>query len=791
MKKNISINISGIIFHIEEDGYENLRKYLDSITKYFSSFEDSSEIMADIESRIAEIFLSKLNEGKQVITAEDVTSLISTMGSVSDFKAVEEQEFTQTEPPREKAQQESNTYSSSDTKNKTYSAPRQLMRDQQRKILGGVCTGIANYFNIDAVWVRLLFAVLAFAYGITVIVYVVMWIVVPGSYTLEEPQVDKKMFRDPERKVLGGVCGGVASFLGIDIVIVRVLFIVFTVTAGVGLLVYIVLWIALPEARSLTDRIQMQGEPVTLSNIESNIKKNLNVDQEKEESALTKILLFPFRLIGLLLQGLGKIIGPLVEVLRVAIGIFVSLLGMTMLFAVLVCGGILVGLFSAGAWTELSDISFPAQMFTESFPGWIAVAAFVGAIIPAIFIVLLGVSIIAKKIIFAPAVGWALFVMFFASAAMLSIGIPKIIYAFKEDGSYKVETVYTPVGKTLVLKMNEIGMDDYHGVDLTIRGYDEKEIKLVQEFKAQGSSRQKAIENAQMVTYHVDVKDSVFTFDSNLHFNEGAKFRAQRLDMTLYVPYDYQFTMTEDVSRFITQYVDHNYLDDHNWRMTPKGMDCLSCPVAYGDPETAETTSEAFSLSDFDEVEVSGIYYIRLTKGTDYSVELIGSEHEKEKYKITREGSTLIIDYSDHGNFSWGKDFLESHEIQINITMPELERLEAKGAGKINFEDFTSPDIEIELLGAMKARGDIQSKNVTVNLSGASELELNGTAATLEATVQGASSLLADDFEVRDATVEVNGASSAKVNVTGTLEMQEGIASDIDYRGNPKVIKRD
>src|SRR6188474_2396670 len=92
MKKNISINISGIIFHIEEDGYENLRKYLDSINKYFSTFEDSSEILADIESRIAEIFLSKLNEEKQIITLDDVNSLIATMGSGSDFKAAEDQE---------------------------------------------------------------------------------------------------------------------------------------------------------------------------------------------------------------------------------------------------------------------------------------------------------------------------------------------------------------------------------------------------------------------------------------------------------------------------------------------------------------------------------------------------------------------------------------------------------------------------------------------------------------------------------------------------------------------------
>src|SRR5687768_7066008 len=131
MKKNISINISGIIFHIEEDGYENLKKYLDSINKYFSSFEDSSEILADIESRIAEIFLSKLNEEKQVITAEDVNALVATMGSVSDFKAAEDEEQVHTETA-------SGTVEDKQPKAQTYIQPKQLMRDQKRKILGGV-----------------------------------------------------------------------------------------------------------------------------------------------------------------------------------------------------------------------------------------------------------------------------------------------------------------------------------------------------------------------------------------------------------------------------------------------------------------------------------------------------------------------------------------------------------------------------------------------------------------------------------------------------------------------------
>src|SRR5690606_14947535 len=264
MKKNISINISGIIFHIEEDGYDALKKYLDSIQKYFSTFDDSSEILADIESRIAEIFLSKLNEEKQVITQEDVNNLIATMGSVSDFQAAEERQAFDKDTTE--ADANGSETSSEGGSERTYAPPKNLMRDQKRKILGGVCAGLGNYLNVDPLWIRLLFALMFFAYGMSFLIYLVMWIVVPGSYHLEEPTTGKKMFRDPDQKVLGGVAGGVAAYLGIDIVAIRILFVVFTVVGGLGLFLYIVLWIILPEARTVTDRVRMQGEPVTLSN---------------------------------------------------------------------------------------------------------------------------------------------------------------------------------------------------------------------------------------------------------------------------------------------------------------------------------------------------------------------------------------------------------------------------------------------------------------------------------------------------------------------------------------------
>jgi phage shock protein PspC (stress-responsive transcriptional regulator) len=792
MKKNISINISGIIFHIEEDGYENLRRYLDSINKYFSSFEDSSEIMADIESRIAEIFLSKLNEGKQVITSEDVNALITTMGSVSDFKAAEEQDFTAAGTAAGSSSDYSTFSGASESTGKAYSAPRHLMRDQQRKIIGGVCSGLANYLHIDPVWIRLLFAVLAFAWGFTIFVYIVMWILVPGSYELSEIETGKKMYRDPERKVLGGVSGGVAAYLNFDILAVRILFIILTFAGGLGVFLYIVLWLILPEARTLTDRMQMQGEPVTLSNIESNIKKNQATGAENEESTLTKILLFPFRVLGMFLQALARIIVPLVEVLRVVIGIMVVFVGVGFAFAAIVAGGVAIGIFSATAlsmpWAvEYNELSIPLDAIARAFPGWIVFAGFLGMLIPAVFVILLGVSIVARKIVFSATLGWSLFVIFFVCVAILSVGIPKIAYAFKENGEYKVETTYQPQGKTTVMKINEVGMDDYDGAYLTLKGHQETYLKLVQEFRAQGATRQKAIENAQMVDYHVSYTDSILTFDSNILFKPDAIFRGQELSMTLFIPYNQTFILDEGMTHLLAHYVDYEFRDGYTWKMTEGGLECVNCPKA------PEETNDHADLRDFDELDLRGIFDVRIHRGDEYAVEITGPDSEKKKYNIYRSGETLVVDFEGKNKFNWDWDFnkVVTDEVRINITMPDLEKLDATGFGTIRFDMFTPEDMEIEIRGPIKVRGEVQTENISVNLSGKSELDLEGNATKLSADLEFASKLKAYNLQVVDAVVEVKGASTAKVNVSGTLEAEEGVASDVDFRGNPTVVKRD
>jgi phage shock protein PspC (stress-responsive transcriptional regulator) len=783
MKKNISINISGIIFHIEEDGYETLKKYLDSINKYFSSFEDSSEILADIESRIAEIFLSRLNEEKQVITVEDVNSLVATMGSVSDFKAAEDE-------PEQKTENTSTSGETFSEKTHSYTPAKQLMRDQKRKILGGVCAGLANYFNVDALWIRLIFALLTFAYGVTFFIYIIMWIIVPGSFDLDEPIVGKKMYRDPENKIIGGVAGGVAAFLGIDRIAVRVLFIVLTVAGGIGLFLYIVLWLILPEARTLTDKMQMQGEAVTLSNIESTIKKSQSEKIAQEESGFTRLILFPFRLIGMILAGLAKVLEPLLEVVRVAIGIVIVVVGVSLAFGIVVSGGLLFGILSTSeiAFPFISSVDgnhIPVDAFVRAFPFWTGMAAFFASLVPSVFIILLGASVIAKRIIFNAATGWTLFVLFFISVAMLAVSIPKIVFSFREEAGYTVENVYKLNAKRAVFKVNEMGMDDYHAVDFDLEGHNSTDFKLVQEFEAQGSTRLKAIENSKMVSYNVTVQDSVFLFDSNLKFKDDAVFRAQRLKMILYIPYEFPFTMDEGTSRFISQYIDHEYMDGYTWKMTKdEGLKCVSCPQSE--------KRKLRDLVDFDEIEINGKFDVRIIPGGEYSVELSGSDRAKEKYSIERKGETLIIDYEGKKDFDWKmKDFeLDVERVEIVITLPNLENLEATGIGNIRIDDMSSNDLEIELRGPVKLKGDINAHHLTVNLTGSAEADLSGNANNLDARVEFASKLRAYNLQVQDAFVETSGASSAKVNVAGTLEMEEGVTSEIDYRGNPHVTKR-
>ncbi len=166
MKKTFTINLSGSIFYIEEDAYEVLQKYMVNLKNYFGNNSEGKEITADIEARIAEIFTQKAASGNKVVTLDTVHEMIAVMGNPQDFSEEVNPEEKYTVQGRPK---------------------RKLYRDMEEKVLSGVCGGIAAYFDMDPVIVRIIFVILAFVTtGAAILAYIILWIAVPKAETTSQ-----------------------------------------------------------------------------------------------------------------------------------------------------------------------------------------------------------------------------------------------------------------------------------------------------------------------------------------------------------------------------------------------------------------------------------------------------------------------------------------------------------------------------------------------------------------------------------------------------------------------------
>ena len=168
MKKTFTINISGKLFHIEEDAFDKLQEYLRRLNHYFVSQSGGMEILQDIESRIAELFQDKISKKQEVVINEWVDEVMARMGKPEDF--MDSEQSQNDEDATEKLKGEK--------------IKKRMYRDTETRVLGGVCSGMSNYFNIDPVILRILFVVLVFlGAGISIIIYLVLWIVLPKATT--------------------------------------------------------------------------------------------------------------------------------------------------------------------------------------------------------------------------------------------------------------------------------------------------------------------------------------------------------------------------------------------------------------------------------------------------------------------------------------------------------------------------------------------------------------------------------------------------------------------------------
>jgi phage shock protein PspC (stress-responsive transcriptional regulator) len=197
MNKTVNINLAGIFFHIDEDAYLKLQRYLEAIKRSFTDSQGRSEIIADIEARISELFSERIVNNKQVIGNKEVDEVITIMGQPEDYLV--DDEIFEDEPQH---------------RNHTKGRSKKLYRDTETSYVGGVSAGLAHYFGIDAIWIR------------------IIWLVL----------------------VIGGF--------------------------GTGILIYILLWILVPEAKTTSEKILMTGENVTISNIEKKIRDGFGTVSE-------------------------------------------------------------------------------------------------------------------------------------------------------------------------------------------------------------------------------------------------------------------------------------------------------------------------------------------------------------------------------------------------------------------------------------------------------------------------------------------------------------------------------
>jgi len=161
----MTVNIAGMIFHIDEDAFYILNQYLERVKEELKNTDGGSEIYQDIETRIGELFSERIKVNRQVISVTEVKEVILIMGEPSDISG-----------SGSKTEYES-------TSSRTY---RRMYRDPDNRIIGGVCSGLGAYWHTDPTILRLIFIILAIFGMAGVLIYIILWIILPEARTVSQ-----------------------------------------------------------------------------------------------------------------------------------------------------------------------------------------------------------------------------------------------------------------------------------------------------------------------------------------------------------------------------------------------------------------------------------------------------------------------------------------------------------------------------------------------------------------------------------------------------------------------------
>jgi phage shock protein PspC (stress-responsive transcriptional regulator) len=549
MNKTIIININGIVFHIEEDAYDVLKFYMTDVKRHFSTSADSLEITTDIENRIAEMFNEALaSQNKQVIVEADVKQVIEQMGTVEDFEFAE----------NDAKAAPNNAY--------TYNTERRrLFRDPDDHLVGGVAAGIANYFDLQAVWVRLAFA-LSFAF------------------------------------------------------------------AGGGFILYIILWIVIPKAISRADRMAMKGEKQDLKGFKKNfedemssVKENLSNFQNEARPFVYKARDFIsdfFGHLGTFLKVAGRLLGKLI-----VISVLLFFVGLAILLIVGV-----VAMVAFGNSDILRHIS-PFNIINHEITFIFLTGGFLLVGIPLFMVIVLLIGFLFKRATFSRSIGIPLLCLWLTSLCVVIYYGAKTSAEFKEGAKLsKTINIKPTANNTYYLQLNEDkyltsedsirlkvkdrfkGMNILNGdlsgddmdspnssVRINVETSDIPQPILIESFTARGRNDEDALSNARNISYRFIQKDSVLKFDRHLERLNNTKWRGQELYITIKVPLNTKLIIDEKLGRNMN--VNLYDCGQNNIPRNPLGSvfvmttDGLQCKI---DTAAAAAAAKADSLKNLD-----------------------------------------------------------------------------------------------------------------------------------------------------------------------------------------------
>ncbi|MBC7749750.1 MAG: PspC domain-containing protein [Methylotenera sp.] len=465
----------------------------------------------------------------------------------------------------------------------------------------------------------------------------------------------KKLYRDREKGMIGGVSAGLGHYFGVDAVWIRIVLILLVFAGfGTGILAYIILWIVTPEAITTTEKLEMTGEPVTISNIEKKVR-------EEFENVSDKIKNADYDKYGNQIKsGAGKIGNSFGDFIITVFKVFAKFLGIILILS----GLAMIIVFLIGALTlgSANFSSFPFHQFIESgnftdYPIWFFGVLVVTAVgIPNFFLILLGFKLVSPNI---KSIGniakyTLLALWIIAIALLISIGI-KQASAFAVDGRVvKKETINLNPGDTLFIKFkhndyfaknveesndfmvtqDSTGNDIIYSneVSFKIEKTEEKLPYLQIEKEARGRSLSEAKKRAEQIKYSYKIIGNQLILDNYLLTELKNKYRDQEIEITLFVPEGLRLKVDSSVQNYDRsddEYFNLHYSsDNYIYKVENSQIKCLNCPAdenEYNDMDTENDSIETSVTINEDGVSV--------TNDT-----LINSKKNLKELKINKDG---------------------------------------------------------------------------------------------------------------------------------------------------------